>query len=126
MQCGELTLSRCPSCNAPLPGTAVGTVGIDYDPPQFCLSCGVSMPWISRQGLLWKLENILDAQGLDEEDHLVAHAQLEALRDWELSEEEQARCWEHIRTICPTLIDAGRSIILAVASEAQQQHLGLR
>jgi hypothetical protein len=52
-QCGEPTMTQCPSCKASIRGyyyvEGVITLGRGYEPPSFCYSCGSAFPWTERK-----------------------------------------------------------------------------
>lgn len=52
-QCGEATITACPSCKAPLRGyyhvDGVFSLGGGYEPPAYCYNCGVQLPWTGRK-----------------------------------------------------------------------------
>ena len=52
-QCGEATLTACPSCKTPLRGfyhvDGVISLGGGYEPPAYCYNCGGPLPWTGRK-----------------------------------------------------------------------------
>src|SRR6185312_7893138 len=52
-QCGEVTITACPSCKAALRGhyhvDGVLSLGGGYEPPAYCYNCGAALPWTERK-----------------------------------------------------------------------------
>src|SRR5947209_1176897 len=47
-ECGEATITECPSCQRLIRGTYLeGVVMLGYKPPAFCRHCGKPFPWTS-------------------------------------------------------------------------------
>jgi hypothetical protein len=76
---------------------------------------------------LYELENVLeDNDKLSDADALTVREQLEALRaNPDEDEAEQAKRWERIKKVAPSLTGAGRQILVSVTTAAVQKHLGL-
>lgn len=50
-ECGEQTITQCPSCQKDIRGWyhVEGVISIrDYVPPRYCYDCGKPFPWTSR------------------------------------------------------------------------------
>jgi hypothetical protein len=131
-ECGAKVLTRCPSCNTRVRGRyyvegVLGGGARNYEPPSFCDKCGGPFPWVDRQGRIYQLENLLDDEDLDPATELSVREQLEALRDPDLSEDEQRRRWERVKRGAPGLWEksGARSIVESVVSAAIRQQLGL-
>jgi hypothetical protein len=77
--------------------------GASYNAPDFCEDCGTPFPWLSREGRIYLLQNILEESDLDAATKLRAREQLEALTDPDLEEEEQAKRWARFRNAAPTV-----------------------
>ena len=63
--CGENTISRCQSCEAPIQGkfkTSRVNAGRKYNRPAYCHNCGSPYPWTSKI-----IENAIELLALDEE-----------------------------------------------------------
>jgi hypothetical protein len=104
--CGAGIIRNCPDCGHFIRGDyhVPGWVGAaDYTPPDFCEDCGSPFPWLSREGRIYMLRNILEASEVDEAAKLRAREQLEALSDPELDEEEQARRWARFKKAAPAV-----------------------
>lgn len=129
VECGAKVLTKCAACNTRVRGRyrVEGVVGGGYNPPSFCDKCGSPFPWVDRQGRIYQLENLLDDEDLDPAEELTVREQLEALRDPDLSEEEQQKRWERVRRGAPGLWEksGARSILESVVSAAIRQQLGL-
>jgi hypothetical protein len=120
-ECGAPALSGCVSCGAPVPVRAD-----DPDKPVgFCRSCGAAFPWVDRQGRIYRLENMLAEEGLDEATELAVREQLDALANPDLSDEEQRRRWERVKDAAPGLWRRGANVIEGLAAAAIRQELGL-
>ena len=91
-------------------------MGEEYRPPDFCEDCGEPFPWLSRQGRIYLLQNILDGAELDPAEKLRAAEQLEALSNPDLDQEEQAKRWARFKRAAPTVwaADRAQSIITTV------------
>ena len=128
-ECGAKVLTGCPNCGTRIRGRYRSDVmiGGGYEPPQFCDNCGAPFPWVDRQGRIYQLENMLDDEDLDPATELSVREQLEALRDPDLSEEEQRKRWERVRKGAPGLWEksGARSILESVVSAAIRSQLGL-
>lgn len=98
---------------------------VSYDPPDFCDNCGAPHPWASRKARLYELENLLDNEDLDPADRLTIQEHLEALRNPDVSEEEQRERWGRIKKLAPGFVNAGGRIIESVVSGAVKAQLGL-
>lgn len=126
--CGAQVLTACTNCSKRIRGDyhVEGVVGVgNYTPPDFCDFCGAPHPWATRQARLYELENILDEQNLDPADELSVREQLQALRQPDISEEEQRERWQSIKKLAPGLTEAGTRIIETVVSAAIRSQLGL-
>jgi hypothetical protein len=128
--CGATVLTACPECAQRIRGRlhADGVVmpGM-YEPPDFCDRCGGPFPWVSRQGRIYELENLLDDEELDPADELAAREQLHALASADLDEDEERRRWERVRKYAPGLWEksGARSILETVISATIKAQLGV-
>ena len=102
LRCGAEVLTSCPGCDFPIAGYWRQFAG-SYDAPEFCGACGSPYPWLSRQGRIYLLQNILDDEQMDEAAKLHAREQLEALASPDLDEDEERRRWERFRKAAPTV-----------------------
>lgn len=91
-------------------------MGEKYRPPDFCEDCGEPFPWLSREGRIYLLQNILDGAELEPAERLRAAEQLEALTDPDLDDEEQARRWARFKKAAPTVwaADTAQKVISTV------------
>lgn len=50
-KCGEKTITRCPDCETPIPGTfhQEGALGPSPPVPDYCENCGQPYPWTERR-----------------------------------------------------------------------------
>lgn len=94
--------------------------GGKYAPPDFCMACGSPFPWLSRQGLLYLLENRILSGNLDPAEELVVREQLEALADPDLDDEEQERRWRVIADAVPEFWTGSgmKDIVVQVMSQS--------
>ena len=124
--CGADVIFECPNCQKLIIGAA-RSMGKPhaYRPPDFCSMCGAPFPWASRQARIYQLENLLDEEGLDPADRLIAREQLEALLDADVPEEEQKRRWDRVKSLAPGLMQSGARIIESIATAEIKRHLGL-
>jgi hypothetical protein len=92
-----------------------------------CDGCGAPRPWVSREGRIYELENLLDAEDLDPADELAVHEQLQTLVSADLDEDEERRRWERARKYAPGVWEktGARSILDSVISAAIKSQLGL-
>src|SRR5207302_1112489 len=93
-RCGSEVLTACESCGFRIKGRRIGMSGAPYTPPDFCDNCSAPFPWLSREGLVFQLQNLLDGEELDEATRLEIREQLEALAERDISLEEQLSRWE--------------------------------
>jgi hypothetical protein len=130
-RCGGRVLTACTSCQQRIRGTYVSRGGFggggSYEPPDFCDRCAAPFPWVSRQGRIYELENLLDDEDLDPADELAAREQLQALVSPDLAEEDERKRWERVRKAAPGLWEkaGARSILDTVISAAIKSQLGL-
>lgn len=101
--CGAEVLQVCTACEYRIKGSRSGDYYSEYKPPDFCDRCGEPHPWLSREGRIYLLQNILDHADVGEAERLRAHEQLEVLTDPDLGEEEQAERWARFRRAAPTV-----------------------
>lgn len=112
--CGAEILKNCPVCGQPLLGAHIADPGhqyrvsIDadvlerqYRTPNFCTAaaCGAALPWADRTARIWEVENRLREEVDDEHRRLLLREHLTALLEPDLSDEEAARRWQHVREI---------------------------
>jgi hypothetical protein len=67
-ECGEPTMTSCPSCSKPIRGTPMFAITFGgYKPPAFCRNCGAGFPWTSAR-LKAAREVASEADQLSEEE----------------------------------------------------------
>jgi hypothetical protein len=99
-RCGAEVLTACPSCETRIRGAQGGVYGA-YSPPDFCDNCAAPFPWVSRQGRIYELMNLLDEEDLDPATELEVREQLEALTNPDIDEVEAERRWKRVREKAP-------------------------
>lgn len=124
-ECGAPVLTGCLSCGRRIRGWWRGGIDAERVVPPFCEFCGSPHPWADRKSRVYQLENLLDAEDLDEPTRLKVHSELEALSKSDLPEEEEAQRWRRVKEMAPGLIDAGQRIIESVVSAAIRAQVGL-
>lgn len=100
--CGAEILVACRECGYRIRGGMVGISG-RYSPPDFCDRCGAPHAWLSREGRIYLLQNLLDEAELPEGERLRAREQLDALTNPDLDDEEQAQRWARFKKAAPTV-----------------------
>lgn len=125
-KCGAANLRACPECGNRIRGSMVGVAG-GYRKPDFCDHCGAPYPWLSRQGRIFLLQNMLDEEELDPADRLEVEEQLKALMEPDLSDEEQAQRWEKVKRLAPAMWEksGAQKILETVVSAAIKGQLDL-
>ena len=129
--CGAEILRACPECQQPIRGRyfVPGYIGAreEYKPPDFCEDCGAPFPWLSRQGLIFRLQDLLDGQDIDAAARLEAQEQLEALTNPDLDDDEQRRRWERFKRAAPGLWESSgaQRILESLVSASIRASLGL-
>lgn len=122
--CGAEILTNCPGCGQRIRGLSSNVSG-KYRPPDFCDHCGTPFPWLTRSGHIYQLENLLDEADLDPATRLEVREELEALARTDLSDDEERRRWERVKSLAPTVWDSGQKILVNVVSEAVKKSVGL-
>jgi hypothetical protein len=129
-KCGAAVLVACPDCGHRIRGAyyveGVVFLGEPSPPPNFCDSCGAAFPWVDRQGRIYELQNLLDAEQLDSASELIVQEQLKALVNADIDDEEAVRRWKKVKELAPGLWEksGARSIIESVATAYIRSHLG--
>jgi hypothetical protein len=95
--------------------------------PDFCDKCGAPHPWLSREGRIYLLQNLLDDEQLDPATELEIREQLAILSDPDIGEDEQRERWERVRKLAPAFWDksGARAILETVVSAGIKAALGL-
>lgn len=131
-ECGAPVLTACSACDTRIRGDLIVpeviTFAEDYKPPDFCDQCGAPFPWVSRQGRIYELMNLLDHEDLDPATELEVREQLEALTQPDLPDDEAARRWERVRAKAPTLWErsGAQRILETVVTAAIKAQLDLK
>lgn len=123
-------LTGCESCNGGIRGVEIDPEILVFGaepgpPPRFCEDCGTPFPWLDREGRIYELQNLLDRENLDAAAALTVREQLDALLDPDLTEEEQRRRWERVRSLAPGLWESGRRILDTVVATGIKHEMGL-
>jgi hypothetical protein len=130
-ECGAEIIRSCPECDHFIRGRyrVPGVIGFggEYKPPDFCEDCGAPFPWLSRQGRIYLLQDMLDSEELDPADKLEAAEQLQALTNPDLDVEEQLQRWERFKHAAPALWErsGAQRILESVVSASIKAGLGL-
>lgn len=124
--CGAKILTACPACGARIRG-GDGSITPEYTAPDFCDHCSSPLPWVSRQGRIYELMNLLDEEDLDPATELEVREQLEALATSDLPDDEQAKRWERVKRKAPGLWEnsGAQRIIETVVTATIKSQLGL-
>jgi hypothetical protein len=125
-KCGAPVLTACENCNHRLRGHPSGVGGI-LSVPDFCDNCGAPHPWLSREGRIFMLQNLLDEEQLDPATELEVREQLKALTNPDLDADEQQRRWATVKRLAPGLWErtGARTILESVVSAGIKAGLGL-
>jgi hypothetical protein len=128
-QCGADVLVKCRQCGLRIRGRhfTPGRVAFtEFQPPPFCDGCGSAHPWATRQDRIYELENLLDQEEIDDADALWVRERLAVLREPGLSETDEIKLWEGIKSKAPGLITgAGKAVVSAVTTVVVRRALGL-
>ena len=91
-------ITACPTCDTRIRGyysvPGVLSLGDAYNPPDFCYACGAPMPWLSRQGRIYQLQNLLDEEGLDPATELRVREFLQELADSDPDNPNEVNWWQ--------------------------------
>ena len=126
--CGAPVITRCESCDAPLPGGYRGVlVAAIRAPDPFCYECGAPHRWTSREQRIRHLQNLLEFEDLDEATQLAVIEQLAVLTKPvdEVEDEAQVTAAERIRKLAPSFWKTAAPVLQTVLSEAAKRALGL-
>ena len=126
--CGAAVLTNCEHCGFRIEGLPEEVVVVDYEPPDFCDRCGAPHPWLSRQGRIYLLEARIESEAdPDPATRLKLEDELEALRDPDISEEEELERWKRIRRYAETAWEAGgvKQIVATLITATARSKLGL-
>ena len=100
---------------------------MDYTVPDFCDFCSAPFPWVSRQGRIYELMNLLDEQELDPATELDVREQLEALANPGLDEAEAKHRWTRVKEAAPALwgTSGAQRILETVVAATIKSQLGV-
>jgi hypothetical protein len=99
----------------------------EYSPPDFCDQCSAPFPWVSRQGRIYELMNLLEEEELDPATQLDVREQLEALSNPDIDEREAERRWRRVKNAAPGLWEksGAQRILETVVAAAIKAQLGV-
>ncbi len=126
-QCGEPTITTCPSCSQSIPGYYLDSavIGSRYEPPAFCGDCGKPFPWTERR-LAAGRELALEAESLSgEERQQLADSLNDLTRD---TPKTQVAAGRFKRLASKAGVETGnalRAVLIDVMSDAAKKALGL-
>ena len=127
--CGTQILTACSNCNKRIRGIVTGpgimAVPAAYKPPDFCDHCGVPHPWATRQARLWRIENLLETNGLSGTEQLILREKFEELANSDLTEDQQVEKWKVVRRIVPDVLVTVRKVGESLLTSYMKGELGL-
>ena len=126
-QCGEPTITQCPSCNANIRGyydvPGVISIGRTYEPPAFCYNCGNPFPWTERK-ISGALELIKEGGDLSEEEYQQFEKDLvELTKDSPKVQVASVRFKKVMGKVGNSVASGVREIVVDVLSEAAKKAL---
>jgi hypothetical protein len=127
-RCGGRVLLGCRSCGAGIAGQMDGNPrDPQWEPAGFCWKCGVPYPWATREQRLAQLYNLIDDEDLDEAERLAVVEQIALLSEPvdEVSDEDQVRAGERIKSLAPKVWEAALPILQSLLTAKAKQELGL-
>ncbi len=127
-RCGLALLSACPSCGERVKGSETGFYAARLVLDDFCWSCAAPLPWISREGVVYRLRNLLDGAGLSEGDRRTMEEELVSLLEPGGSPETEGRQIKALETLKTMGADIWKSavpVLQPIASAALKSALGL-
>ena len=88
-------------------------------PPGFCDNCAQIFSWASKEQKVFELENRIFQSITNESDRESIHSQLEKLITHDISESEEKRIWEKIKTKAGDVLhnESVKEAIYAIASK---------
>lgn len=125
-ECGAEVLCTCPHCGVALKGTSA--LVIEWQPADFCWPCGAALPWASRQGIVYAIENMLDGQELTDGDRRQLEEDLASLLETPSEspiEKRQQRALEALRNAVPAIWDRAWPIAAVILTAEVKRQLGL-
>ena len=121
--CGSAVLIACPRCKVRIPGTLINPSSHwnipPNAPPGFCDNCAQIFSWASKEQKVFELENRIFQSITNESDRESIHSQLEKLITHDISESEEKRIWEKIKTKAGDVLhnESVKEAIYAIASK---------
>ena len=119
--CGEPTITACPSCNSDIRGYyhVPGVIGFsDYYAPSYCYNCGSPYPWITTR-LEAASELADDLEGLnDEEKQALKQSLPELVKNGPKIVVAETRFKKFMKKAGSEAYEGMKSILIDVVSEA--------
>jgi hypothetical protein len=124
-QCGEETITECPSCNQQIQGyyhvPGFFGVGEKYKPPAFCHNCGQPYPW-TKGRLEAAKELAQEAENLDEQEReQLARSLDDIIRDTPRTQVAANRFKRLMAKAGRGTAQAMREIVVDIATEAAKK-----
>lgn len=121
-ECGEPTVTECPTCHGPIRGQAMfAVVLLTYKPPAFCRHCGQPFPW-TKSRLESAREFALEAENLTEGERKELAATMDDLvRDVPGTQAAAGRFKRLVTKAGVGTANALRDILVDIASETAQK-----
>lgn len=122
-----MVLRECPTCRVALRGDD-SLIATPWKPADFCWSCGMSLPWVSRRGIVYAIQNMLDEQQLVEGDRRQLEEQLGSLLETPSEaaiERRQQRALEMLRRLAPAAWEKAWPVAAAILTAEVKRQLGL-
>jgi hypothetical protein len=123
-------LVACPICERRIRGdhTVSGSlIDAPGERPSFCDGCGSAFPWATREERIFELENLLDAEDIDEADRVVIGDHLQRLRVAGMSEKEERALWVGVKARAGKALSSGpvQRVVEGLVSAAIRNQLGI-
>jgi hypothetical protein len=123
--CGAQILIQCPECQGPIWGGERGSVP-PRGPGHFCSRCGAPFPWADRQAIVYRLENLLEANsGLDAQGRLELKEKIAVLTADDSSDKNRLAAGQFIMGIVPKAWNVAEPILRAILTAATLRELGM-
>lgn len=127
-ECGEKTISACPSCGNNIRGyyELVGVISIsEYVPPNYCFHCGSRFPWAeSKISAAKELIEEIDELSIEERD-LLKQSVVELTTDTPKTELASFRYKKLLKKSGEVSGNTLNRIVVSIATEAAKNLLGL-
>lgn len=131
-ECGEKTISTCPSCNSAIRGDrhvpgnrhVAGQI-IPVDVPKYCIECGAAYPWQAAR--VENFKEILRESELGVEDLREVEAALpDIVRDTQKTESSSLRLKRIMAKVGKPIYEVLVNVVTDIASESAKKTLGLK